>query len=374
MRETIADTPIRTISVVTMECIDQIDDTRFTSLSYGLEVTNYTSNVIVVATRDGLIHEIKPQRLPPGSQIGPGVVVRMAYKGKDKEVKLDAACLLNEPQTELHARLAAGYKRGINNWEASTSASLLLSSSVLKEHGGIVYLREVDLQISILDSYATPPHPFSPGGREYHTRVDNPLFESDTNMAFSLELIDNEGVISTKYLNHLGEVYAILPERNPHRSSGLYITKNGTATALGKRKELDVEHVPLDKVHERLGQLYTTAADAKALGNADAIQKRELEATEARLKREELELKTRKAELDKEILETKRELELEAAKLNRAKNLYEEEKLGREQLRGEWEERKVRNAQTRKESVEILKMIPVVMSFVVTVMAFYKKT
>lgn len=101
-----------------------------------------------------------------------------------------------------------------------------------------------------------------------------------------VDFVVNTPVRTQRFFNFLGNVYEITSRPDPLRDNGIYLyqSKNavGTVTAL----DVVEEFTPLEELNEHQ-HFYTTASDAKTLGNSDGIVK-VLEA-QVRMKRTTLE-------------------------------------------------------------------------------------
>lgn len=365
MRQSIADTDIFKISVVHMENVNSDQVNVNNPMTSTMEISNYTSKIIYVSTRDGLIHEIQPQHLK-GNAPGPCIVVRTTYKGLAQYVRLDAKCKLNEPNSEYLENLRNSSDTYVGPGFNTLSANRILRQETLNENSGITYIPELDIQISNNPLNQTPPHPFSGEGKIFHDIIDNAYFESTNHVAIAMDLIDNSGILRTMYISVLGNIYMLTPVRDISRTDGLYITKNGLTSVQGKRNPVDVERIPISEIKARFKHVYSTPGEAIALGSAEQQEELELQRREHEIKREEQELKIRKAELEKETLALKEKLENQQQRSAYDKLKYESERM-------RWDERKHRAAQNRKETLEIMKIIPAVITVGLTIYGIYLK-
>lgn len=169
--------------------------------------------------------------------------------------------------------------------------TLGISRARLEDHGGIVYLNDVDLLVGLARYKSEVLHPFSqPGLRQ---QLSNDLAQEE-GLNTRILLIDNSGREGSRWINTGYDVYELIPVRDPKRLDGVYVTVKS-----GLRAEAKTTRYSLEEAIKKLG-LYPNRTEAEAFGAPDVR-------FNAEIKQAERELALRKQELDREKLELEME-------------------------------------------------------------------
>lgn len=272
---------------------------------------------------------------------------------------------------------------------------------------GFAYVSDLDLMLFDGRFSVDMVHPNSIKSKSQE--LFNDVTASSDGLSMTIEMVDNENVVSTRYMYLANKVVEIPSIKDPERPSGVYKTDNN----YGK---VNTTFCTLDEMGERLG-IQPTIEDAITAGDPEILHKSRLkeleratniskieqqqEATESkrrmlqlqeetetrmtdlkrsydelasRLKRDSEELKVQneeqtirlKREHEEQMLQLKRESE-------RQKLQYEEELRAiehkRHQAKDYWEER----SYDRKDSSEGLKTIGILAAGALSIFALMKK-
>ena len=259
-----------------------------------------------------------------------------------------------------------------------------IPQSDFDSEGGILFLQNLDLSLSVLDQASTPAHPFSLLGQRNRDAHKFKQEMAPTGVFYGVYIRDKDGQFGKRFMNINGVVHGvdIINDESEARDGVYFITSKRSTSSFIPQRVL-VEYHPLEEADEKLG-LYLTYNDAATFGNPNEVFKRECEERARALKVEEQEWKTEKLRLDNEA-EVKREqykrelMEYEHQlrkidKLNglidaelalRDKNYRREMMILKEVLDAKGHE--------RREAAEIIKLIPTVITTIATYVAAYKK-
>ncbi len=239
----------------------------------------------------------------------------------------------------------------------------IIDLSDIKEYNRI-YDRKTDLLISLYDSSCISPHPFGKYGKameEYSDYISN-----KKGAGVFIEVIDNENIISSRYMFVANRVIEFPAIKNNEKESGIYCT----FLSHDNYGNINIEPINLNFDNgEQIG-LYKNKELAYSGGNTEEkfrIQRMELE-------NNLLESKSKLQKVNEELEIQKQETlrfkhELESKKYN-----FDSEKLSKEErslkLNEEYEQRSL----DRKEQHEIIKFLPAFLGGMVTLFLFMKST
>lgn len=326
-----------------------------------------------------------------------GFVIRSSYRW-GHGVKVDTHELLNDQglTTSQEASLLDQQLRRDNPrihraYEPDGVLDYLISAREFEQMGGSVYLENLDLTLSVNEGPYVPSHPFSLAGIRKQLAA-GVLAEEAKGLSYGIRIVDRLGRFGDRYVNIGGEVFQIRAERNNNEpADGVYAVSQLPAAGMGQVPEQGrCVHYRFEDADKAL-QLYTTYNDAKTLGNPQDVYKRDLEERAHRLKLEDLDFKERKAKWERESDERKRVFETEQheAKMrlmkredqvrDREHNLtiqeqdfrYREAQLKRDTL--ELKDRLDNRSMDRKETIEILKHIPLLITGIGGIVLAIKK-
>lgn len=389
-------TNVHTLRASPREHTTNIDDS---ALELCIRVVNYTNKEIQVGLRNGIVYAITPKHPPAGTV--PGVIVIADVDSEKTYVKIDSKNQLNDPINEDQKILKASIKRSTklrNNYERA-SVEYFISREVLDMEGGLVYLPEVDIQVSMFTPTATPEHPFSFTGYETHTVFDNDFLSCQTLTGIAFKLVDNAGRLGLRYVNLNRHVYQLTPTTDVNLNDGLYVTTNGMCTGNRRHAVPKTQYYPTDKIAELFGPIYQTAEQARIDGDPETIRKREWDKAEAELKNDSLLLKSKILATEAELADMTRIRDLDKLELSRIQAELDRQKLASDQREQEFKmierqhehQRKMlenelhlkkldrsdyydERSSARKDSSDIVKMLPTIITGVVALLAFINST
>lgn len=250
--------------------------------------------------------------------------------------------------------------------------------------GGVLFLQNLDLQISILDQASTAPHPFSMLGQRNRDAFDFKEEMAPKGVFYGVYIRDRDGQYGSRFININGAVYGvrIIQDESTDRD-GVYVVTTGRTTSSFVNNRAFVEYYTFDEADEKLG-LYQTFKEALTLGNPVERYKREQDERIQKLRNDEIAFKEERAEVDRQIERNKDKLKrriveyehelqriqqlnkLIDAELNRRDQIYRREMMILKEvleLRG----------YERRETSELIKMIPTIITTAATWVAAYKK-
>ena len=243
---------------------------------------------IGVASRDGLKYN-----LPPSTNlVRNAIIIQIRYtlsrKSKESlETLLCTNAVENSPELRLVKQQLLDNPNRILMHEGKFDIEYVITEKELKEHGGLVYIRDLDLVFSTRGYEAIKYHPYSSEaglhafGKEC---TEETGFNSGNKFTYSLKIIDNFGSIGKRWLRIGEDVVLIKPTRDKTQSDGIYVnTRKPSTNSLGETGEF-VERYDPDKPPPYL-KLFTNFHDAKNTLE-DEMQMRMVEFEHKRLKLE----------------------------------------------------------------------------------------
>lgn len=250
--------------------------------------------------------------------------------------------------------------------------------------GGVLFLQNLDLQVSILDQASTAPHPFSLLGQRNRDAYDFKEEMAPRGVFYGVYIRDRDGQYGSRFININGVVHSvdILRDESTDRD-GVYVITNKRTTSSFVPQRVLVEYYTFDDADEKLG-LYQTYKEALTLGNPVERYKREHDERIQKLRNEELALREERAAVEREIEREKdrmrraiMEYEHELQRIQQLNKLVDAELTRRDQIyrREVMILKEVLEARghERRETSELLKMIPTIITTVATWVAAYKK-
>jgi hypothetical protein len=354
------------------------------SVTVTTDIINTTGKSLSLGYRDGLLHSFK--HTPVGGVHGV-VVYRKIYSvpfSNEQEI-LRA---IEQPEYDdpglaplRHAVQNGGAIRG--HMETKYIVDWHVPLHDIQQCGGVIYFEQGDVVISTFPTDETPPHPESIVGRELAAIRDQGTGDGILNLM--VEIVDNKGWIGEKYANIFGKAYKVVPIKDSRRSDGVYLTGNRSMcdTARLVRDTVSVWNyntcTPNYKGDDAAPiKLYASPEDALTLGNAQSI-------LDEQLKQKAFDLEVLKGKLEEDKLAIKREHEewkYEADKRSKEldqqhaehKQRLEKFNLERETLAKEVERARKDHYDSRshgrKDTSEVLKFLPIILSGIAAVAAF----
>jgi hypothetical protein len=292
-------------------------------------------------------------------------------------------------------------RRDANTGILLESETRVLLTDITKKRYSSLYIIEADINITVTDDIKNAkPHPYNE--KEILKRKVTENNDSFLGINFHVELVDNETLIGNRFLIFNRTPYTVSPIRDESRRSGAYLSVYDKIT-----KEITTEFYRLAEIEEGLG-LYKTIEEAATNGDvksalaekiADLNHQIALESTKVKslevesnsvkhrnamellekqkaLAEKELENKLLKQELENERAARESVIESEKAKLDAEKIRMDKEAL---RMKEEYDSRKYQRedyyesrSHSRKDTSEVMKMVPTVLSLIAVGFALYK--
>jgi hypothetical protein len=368
-------------------------------------IFNQYNKDISVVLRNGV-----RQNIPPiNNHFSNQVIIRTVYTiHKDNGPLLDKFFYTTD-QTNINEEFNIirdqyiEFKKNNPNEHMVIVIDAVVDGNIIDQHHSL-YIHNRDIVVSNEPIDITPHHPFDTleSSKEYAEL----LLENKTGYGIVIEIIDNDQTIGTRYINTGKHIHAITPKKDLAKPNGVYVFKTFT-NALNERKTTTA-YFNMSEAVDKLG-LYATYAAAEIGSDIQTQRSKELEdrkhenqilktqIEDAKLKNESLtnairmETERVKMEYTKQEYELKQELnnmqqrmqaqdyarkaeedkwERERLDLQRAlereKNSYNREDLRRNDY---YEER----SHYRKDTSEMFKFIPILLTAAVGVWAYVNK-
>lgn len=241
------------------------------------------------------------------------------------------------------------------------------------EHRAVL-IRNLGIQIQETSFKKAVPHPFSSDKRwddwiHFHDKNPSPW-------SFGVEINDNTGRCSPKFISIGGIVKKILPTNDPTRPEGIFV-RQYNSTLSGDPVEL--KQFQLDQCQE--AGLYNTYEEAITLGNPKLVLEEKIRTAEnlaAELRNEnnlqaqkfreaELKLKADNLQHEKELGELKQEMQRIQHEYDQYRANVDKNRLIREEYYSQLNDRRENDNADRKSSLELLKWVPAVFATVIGV-------
>lgn len=228
-------------------------------------IVNNTGIDLYVRERDGIVHRIPSKEL--ALDLRKGLFYSVGYfstEGVDYDVTRRAGHGMTLDRTRV-AQMIEPSRYGASVQVTKLTHHYFLDAKEVMDKGGVLYLQELDVVVSIAGLEHLPPHPAE--------NVDFQLaFEervatmSSASSGLMIGVIDNEGTFGTRFINVNGFVCRVSPVRDPLQPSGIYIYVPGN---VDKRSE--IVFYELHSSDEQCPiKFYPTQAEAAAHGDVFA--------------------------------------------------------------------------------------------------------
>ena len=276
------------------------------------------------------------------------------------------------------------YKSGAGNMVIDYN----LTIKELRGNGGLLYLPQADILVSLHGFENTPPHPYSEEGLRDNT-INTVYSTLDSDCVFTIQMIDNQTRFGPRFANINGRVIKIRPIRDITKKDGIYIVTNTEYNGEGAEQLKTYKDMLYFEIDEEGCGLFKTFEEAKEHGDIGTANKlklakleTELSESKAQLAREKHDFDIRKLQKEKEVSDAKdllekekelhqRDIEKEKERQERDRSLFTEELNRMRELRKEYFEDK---SQNRKDSGELLKWLPTIIGAVISIAAVLAST
>lgn len=153
-----------------------------------------------------------------------------------------------------------------------------------------------DLLISLKPLKQASAHPFS---RSAVSSIKPP--ESLSGVGIDYVIIDNDSLISNRFVLLSGEVYKISPKVDKTRDNGVYVSRYKYDARTSTKVSHSIEHFELNEFDEKLG-LFKTYEEALTCGNVAKSLEKDLLDAKINLKNKDLELERLRQEIEQKNL------------------------------------------------------------------------
>lgn len=349
-------------------------------LTLTYRIRNSSHRTMYVTTRDGITYTLPPQ---PGVSGNAGFQVHYEIQTTGA-VKTDSRATLNVSDDELSVmhRICKDTMKPNTQLRTGEIQEVMYEILIhnLERMGGSVYVRNLDLCVSINPIEYVEPHPYSPEGILNRHEQDVADFTPERGFGYTIKIVDNHKQIDPRYINISGIVYRIPISTDETMQNGVYITYKGRADNLFNQTNVTTDHYPLETIADKCPFLYRTIEDASHYGDVVARMSEELEREKLKSARDQLDNKQRMQEWEfdkkkqqdmheRETTLLKQQIDKEAALMKEEKDKLEHQRTLLEQERKDHYERR---SYERKDSSELWKMIPVVIAGVLAAKAIFK--
>jgi hypothetical protein len=298
---------------------------RFQNLSaageFGYQIFNTMYRSLFVATRAGVRFEVPRQSVRVNKD--PGVLIRVKVAASPS-VNLDVSGLSNDKGTKASTQEATAYIGAI---ESAAAKALGQASRVcyvdykipeedFDNNGGLLFLQNLDIQLSVLSAANTPHHPYSISGQRDRDAYALRQSKEITTM-YGVTIRDKDGYFGNRFLNINGEVYRVPVIRDGQEPDGVYRHVTGRTTGEFTVDRTAVEFFEFEEADKELG-LYLTYNEALALGNQADKNKREYEEKANAHRQAELQAKLYQSQADAAFSREKEAMRLHAARREHA--------------------------------------------------------
>jgi len=269
-----------------------------------------------------------------------------------------------------------------------------IDQNEIVDHGGSVYIENLDLLVTIADGSGRlpPPHPYSRLGSI--ARVNEMTHDSFglSDVIYAVKIVDRHATFGGRFLNFSGRVVYIPAEDNVEDTiaDGVYLTINKPPRGKQTDYSRTTEYFEF-KDADTAVPLFKSYDEALTLGKPEEVRKRELEREKADLERlrhqqsvDQIEQKRKLSEAEEIFAERQRNHERDMAArredIDRRKADVEEREIHLRQREHELKTEQiiVKNKldaknDARKATIEALKFIPAVIGGLIAISAAYSK-
>lgn len=329
-----------------------------------VKVYNNTGQCIVITERNGLPTRISStnirdgkviieitHNLALGSAVDPhGRFTHLVGDDAESIALLEALRLVDNE----------GLKLGVSDSSRRAKTFVIrheIDRELFLQYGKDLYILELDILVSKTNENDYADHPYSRGNERLDKIYGEVGPEGVDAFKQSMFIISNNKEVNAKYINYNGRVYRIPSVVNNRLQDGLYVygsvpTKRDVVP-MKDGLRLDIEE------GKKLYNLFDTAEEASIYGNMSTQKDIELEELKQETKQLEASLKHQRLEHEREIEYAKQEA------------AFDEEKRQR-RMREEKEHFESRSY-IRKDSSELMKMLPVIVSGLLSLIAIFMK-
>lgn len=317
-----------------------------TPVELSISYRNYTKVPVTCILRNGYGFQV-----PPESRVGKGEFIVSVTYSIWHGVKTDVHHVLNDVDDkssfELKA-IAAAISTGDKSYDKQRTVfkvEFSVTLDELRDGGGSLYLRELDLLTSILETSHVPQHPYDQRTLTRNLAETNPGINDTDVFGYYLRIVDNQSVFGDHYLNLNGEVFAVPAVIDMSMESGVYLVSSHPIRGNQPLPPPRFKRIDFDEAIKTLN-LFRTYAEAESLGDVFGEKERAIKESNA-AKEQELKEMIHRHKQD--------EHEMKLEKLRRDSEL-DERKLVFDERKRTWEENKAEIDEDRRRRQEELKL------------------
>lgn len=277
------------------------------SVTRTMRIINEIPYPIGIASREGLKYD-----LPSSNNLSlNSLIVQVRYDlsktSRDTlETLLCSSSVENSPELQLVKQAFAQDKLPPPFSRTKFDIEYVITEKELLDHGGLIYIRDLDLVISSRGCTAIKYHPYSREASLYAFSKES--FNDDNsaygnNFIYTTKLIDNFGQIGKRWLRIGSDVVELTPIKDEALSDGIYVATRkpsinnlGNSTNLIERYDVDQE-TPYFKIYRHFHEARHTVDDEMKMKIAEFENKRIKMETDLTISQNRLDSVTQEAEL-----------------------------------------------------------------------------
>jgi len=263
---------------------------------------------VVVVERSGLRQTVKTRTF----NHSPAFIVKRAYT-VSKENFEDLTNYFNYVSDESLSLVMKVFKtqffETLRKEPHAQSMTISVDSAVNAseiKHSGDVYFVSEDLMLSDKSFMTAPDHPFN--SRNFNTESFNNFTDESGDIGINFELVDNDGLLSDRFMMLAKKVFKLTPKKDRIRPNGLYLTIMERDPKNPQKKKPIQSHFPLEDLEEKFG-IYKTTEEALAGGDIQSLRKETILEMEYNHKVELQKFKNISLDKEKENSELKHQLQ-----------------------------------------------------------------
>ena len=263
-----------------------------------------------------------------------------------------------------------------------TRIEYYVTLDLLRQYGGTIYLKDVDLVVSLNGKDSIISHPYCRSG-DMHWGADSILtpveedadcgqLRNNNNFIAAVKIIDNAGAIGPRWIRINDEVHVIRPMIDPEHQDGFYVTRSSPVISEIATSQMLSHLYSADDQVEGI-RLYRSYLEAKNDGVTPEVMKLRLQESEHQARQLDADTKLMQAQTNYDRVRAEAENLRTTINANQQKHQYEKELLERkiEELKEEQKnlvlkEKTEKNSTRRKGFLEIVKSIPAMITAVLT--------
>lgn len=335
---------------------------------------NHTTMAVTIQERIGLSISLPASPQPDVNNV---FIVRLEldfHASIRRQVELTLSYLDDSVSAELKLLKDCFNKRAKENLNGGIVVFLdyPVNLEQIRACGGSVYLKEMDVVLSIMPPNQTPDHPANV--KNYDKALKENMSNSESCFMLNVDVIDNDGTLGVHYMRVGEQVYRLATRKNKALANGVYHSSNANVSNAIDTGRPEVRLLQKENF-ENYG-IFTSFEDAKTW-DGDTNRKTELIKLEHELQLSKTNASLIKAQHEKDLME--KELKLKAMMIEN-EQLIESQRVVKSRIE-KVEELKMMGIKnnyeelsyTRKNESEVVKFLPtLILGIGAAVLAFTK--